>query len=84
MNEDLLGKCRTCDSQVSREAENCPNCRTVYPSLSEEEVQRYYSNCISCNERLLIRDHLNLKEIVWISIAAVLLVTLWKMIWAWF
>ena len=57
MNEDLLGKCRTCDSQVSREAENCPNCRTVYPSLSEEEVQRYYSNCISCNERLLIRKY---------------------------
>ena len=84
MNEDLLGNCRACGHQLYLQVEDCPNCNEPYPSLSEEEVQRYYSNCISCNERLLIRDHLNLKEIVWISIAAVLLVTLWKMIWAWF
>ena len=57
MNEDLLGTCRTCGHQVSREAEDCPNCNEPYPSLSEEEVQRYYFNSISCNERLLIRKY---------------------------
>ena len=57
MNEDLLGNCRACGHQVSKEVEDCPNCNEPYPSLSEEEVQRYYSNCISCNERLLIRKY---------------------------
>ena len=57
MNEDLLSKCRACSNQVSREAEKCPNCNVKYPSLSEEENQRYYSNCFSCGERLLINNY---------------------------
>jgi len=59
-----LVECRNCGLEVSREALNCPNnvCRAVYPSLSEEEVQRYYSHCITCNERLLINFYVGHKE----------------------
>ena len=62
MNEDLLCECRNCDNQVSRMAEECPNCKEIYPSLSEEEIQEHYSHCISCNERLLINDYWNIPK----------------------
>ena len=34
----MLVKCRNCSNSVSTETENCPNCRNVYPSLSEKEI----------------------------------------------
>ena len=51
-----LVECRNCGLEVSREAQYCPNnvCRAVYPSLSAVEMQKHYSHCITCNERLLI------------------------------
>ena len=59
MNENLLVECRNCDNQVSRMTEICPNCKERYPSVSEEENQRYYSNCFSCGERLFINDYVS-------------------------
>ena len=52
-----LVECRNCSRQVSKEAEKCPNCREIYPSLSAVETQKHYSHCISCGERLLINDY---------------------------
>jgi len=52
-----LVNCRSCGHKVSREARECPECYEVYPSLSEKEVQRYYSNCVSCNDRLTIDNN---------------------------
>ena len=34
----MLVKYRNCSNSVSTETENCPNCRNVYPSLSEKEI----------------------------------------------
>ena len=36
--EDLLGKCRICDHQVSKQAWNCPHCGQPSPT---EEVKAY-------------------------------------------
>ena len=38
---------------------NCPNCNEKYPSLSAVEMQKHYSHCISCNERLMINDYIS-------------------------
>ena len=38
---------------------NCPNCNGKYPSLSAVEMQKHYSHCISCNERLMINDYIS-------------------------
>ena len=53
-----LVECRNCGLEVSREAQYCPNnvCHAVYPSLSAVEMQKHYSHCISCNERLFTNN----------------------------
>ena len=40
MNEDLLGKCRTCGHRVSRRARKCPECQEPRPTLTEQEFQK--------------------------------------------
>ena len=40
MNENLLCECRNCSNQVSREAEECPNCEEMEPIGQKKGTRR--------------------------------------------
>jgi predicted amidophosphoribosyltransferase len=43
VNEDLLGKCRACDHQVSRKALECPECQIHEPVTNWTYVVIHHS-----------------------------------------
>ena len=46
MNEDLLGKCRACDHQVSRKALECPECQIHEPVTNWTYVVIHHSTLV--------------------------------------
>ena len=46
MNEDLLGKCRSCGHQVSQKALECPKCREPEPVTNWTYVMIHHSTLL--------------------------------------